>query len=128
VVSIEEKYPCSQYAVTRPYIYDNAVCDIASDIRPSARGGLQITYVILHYLLRDKLNVEIMGRVRMVRYWCSRIFAGSVKLQKRQEFMVACPEEIAYRNDLIDADQVLRLANPLKRNGYGQYIHNILSE
>ncbi|KVF74410.1 glucose-1-phosphate thymidylyltransferase [Burkholderia sp. FL-7-2-10-S1-D7] len=134
-VSIEEKpaQPRSNYAVTGLYFYDNRVCDIAADIKPSPRGELEITDVNSRYLKDGSLNVEIMGRGYA---WLdtgthdSLIEAASfiATLQKRQGLVVACPEEIAYRRDWIDAEQVLKLAQPLAKNAYGQYLKNILTD
>lgn len=133
-LSIEEKpaQPRSQYAVTGLYFYDNRVCDIAADIKPSARGELEITDVNSRYLADGALNVEIMGRGYA---WLdtgthdSLIEAATfiATLQKRQETVVACPEEIAYRRNWIDAEQVLKLAQPLAKNAYGQYLRNLLT-
>ncbi|MEX3999135.1 glucose-1-phosphate thymidylyltransferase RfbA [Paraburkholderia sp. EG285A] len=133
-VSIEEKpaQPRSNYAVTGLYFYDNRVCDIASDIKPSARGELEITDVNSRYLADGALSVEIMGRGYA---WLdtgthdSLIEAATfiATLQKRQGLVVACPEEIAYRKQWIDAEQVLKLAKPLAKNSYGQYLQNILT-
>jgi glucose-1-phosphate thymidylyltransferase len=134
-LSIEEKpaKPRSNYAVTGLYFYDQHVCDIAADIRPSARGELEITDVNGRYLAEGKLDVEIMGRGFA---WLdtgthdSLIDAAQfvATLQKRQGLMIACPEEIAYRRGWIDAEQVARLAQPLAKNGYGQYLRTILTE
>ncbi|WP_321961132.1 glucose-1-phosphate thymidylyltransferase RfbA [Paraburkholderia sp. J7] len=133
-VSIEEKpaKPRSNYAVTGLYFYDNRVCDIAADIKPSARGELEITDVNSRYLADGALSVEIMGRGYA---WLdtgthdSLIEAATfiATLQKRQGLVVACPEEIAYRKQWIDAEQVLKLAKPLAKNAYGQYLQNILT-
>jgi len=121
-VSLEEKpaTPRSNYAVTGLYFYDNQVCDIAADIRPSGRGELEITDVNKWYLEMSSLNVEIMGRGYA---WLdtgthdSLLDAASfiATLQKRQGLMVACPEEIAYRSKWISAEQVARLAAPLAK-------------
>ena len=134
-VSIEEKpsSPKSSYAVTGLYFYDRQVCDIAADIRPSARGELEITEVNGRYLSQGQLDVEIMGRGYA---WLdtgthdSLLEAGQfiATLERRQGLKVACPEEIAYRSGWIDAAQLERLADPLRRNGYGQYLLNILRE
>ena len=134
-VSIEEKpsQPRSNYAVTGLYFYDDRVCDIAADIKPSARGELEITDVNARYLADGLLDVEIMGRGYA---WLdtgthdSLIEAATfiATLQKRQGLVVACPEEIAYRQGWIDAQQVLKLAEPLAKNGYGQYLKNILTD
>lgn len=132
-LSIEEKpkSPKSNYAVTGLYFYDEQVCDIAADIKPSERGELEITAVNETYLEQGQLNVELMGRGFA---WLdtgthdSLLEAGSfiATLQKRQGLQVACPEEIAFKNDWIDAEQVLRLATPLAKNGYGQYLLNLI--
>ncbi|MPV57016.1 glucose-1-phosphate thymidylyltransferase [Burkholderia sp. HI2761] len=133
-LSIEEKpaKPRSNYAVTGLYFYDNRVCDIAADIKPSARGELEITDINSRYLADGALNVEIMGRGYA---WLdtgthdSLIEAASfiATLQKRQGLVVACPEEIAYRRGWIDAERVLQLAQPLSKNAYGQYLRNLLT-
>jgi glucose-1-phosphate thymidylyltransferase len=134
-LSIEEKpkNPKSNYAVTGLYFYDNQVCDIAASIRPSARGELEITTVNAHYLEQQQLNVEIMGRGYA---WLdtgthdSLLEAGQfiATLEKRQGLKVACPEEIAYRSGWIDAAALERLAQPLLKNGYGQYLMQVLRE
>ncbi len=134
-LSIEEKpsEPRSNYAVTGLYFYDKHVCDIAADIKPSARGELEITDVNSRYLAQGALDVEIMGRGYA---WLdtgthdSLIEAATfiATLQKRQGLVVACPEEIAYRQRWIDGDQLLKLAAPLAKNGYGQYLKNLLKD
>jgi glucose-1-phosphate thymidylyltransferase len=134
-LSIEEKpkAPKSHYAVTGLYFYDEQVCDIASNIAPSPRGELEITDVNAVYLRQGKLNVEIMGRGYA---WLdtgthdSLLEAGQfiATLEKRQGLKVACPEEIAYRRGWIDAAQLERLAQPLLKNGYGQYLQKVLHE
>lgn len=134
-LSLEEKpaQARSHYAVTGLYFYDNQVCDIAADINPSARGELEITDVNKRYLSMAQLDVEIMGRGYA---WLdtgthdSLLEAASfiATLQNRQGLVVACPEEIAYRNKWIDAEQVARLAAPLSKNGYGKYLTQIISE
>ena len=128
-ISLEEKPPMpkSNFAVTGLYFYDNQVCDIASQIKPSDRGELEITDVNKCYLDQDQLNVEIMGRGYA---WLdtgthdSLLEASSLiaTLQKRQGLMVACPEEIALSNNWIDKEQVKMLAEPLKKNDYGKYL------
>jgi len=132
-LSIEEKpgSPKSNYAVTGLYFYDSDVCAIAADIKPSARGELEITDINKSYLASGKLNVEIMGRGYA---WLdtgthdSLLEAASfiATLQKRQGLQVACPEEIAYRQDWIDAAALQKLAAPLSKNGYGRYLLNLL--
>jgi glucose-1-phosphate thymidylyltransferase len=134
-MSIEEKpsRPQSNYAVTGLYFYDNQVCDIAADIKPSARGELEITDVNRHYLSKSQLNVEVMGRGFA---WLDTGTHDSLldaahfiaTLQKRQGLMVACPEEIAYRQQWITAEQVERLADPLRKNGYGEYLLRMLNQ
>ena len=132
-VSIEEKpkLPKSNYAVTGLYFYDSQVCDIAADIAPSARGELEITDVNRRYLEQGQLNVEIMGRGYA---WLdtgthdSLLDAASFicTLQKRQGLQVACPEEIAFSQGWVDAAQIQKLAAPLAKNGYGQYLLSLL--
>ena len=134
-ISIEEKpaVPKSNYAVTGLYFYDSQVCDIAADIKPSARGELEITEVNARYLAQQQLSVEIMGRGYA---WLdtgthdSLLEAGQfiATLEKRQGLKVACPEEIAYRSGWIDAATLERLGQALKKNGYGQYLLKILTE
>lgn len=134
-LSLEEKpiSPRSSYAVTGLYFYDNQVCDIATDIRPSARGELEITDVNKRYLELAQLNVEIMGRGYA---WLDTGTHDSLQeaatfiatLQKRQGLMVACPEEIAFRNGWIAAENLQRLASELSKNGYGQYLQQVLKE
>jgi glucose-1-phosphate thymidylyltransferase len=132
-VSIEEKpkAPKSNYAVTGLYFYDQQVCDIAADIRPSARGELEITDVNKRYLEMGQLHVEIMGRgyawLDTGTHDSLHEAAGFIAtLQKRQGLMVACPEEIAYAQKWIDAEAIARLALPLAKNGYGQYLLNLI--
>jgi glucose-1-phosphate thymidylyltransferase len=132
-LSIEEKpeAPKSSFAVTGLYFYDNNVCNVAADIKPSARGELEITDVNRHYLKLGQLDVEIMGRGFA---WLdtgthdSLLEAASfiATLQKRQGLQVACPEEIAYRQGWIDAVELQALAAPLAKNGYGTYLLNLL--
>jgi len=132
-LTIEEKpkQPKSNYAVTGLYFYDQQVCDIAADIQPSARGELEITDVNRRYLEQQQLNVEIMGRGYA---WLDTGTHDSLQeaasfiatLQKRQGLMVACPEEIAFALGWISADKLQALAQPLAKNGYGQYLLNLL--
>ena len=134
-ISIEEKplQPRSNYAVTGLYFYDNQVCDIASSIKPSARGELEITDVNRVYLEKDQLSVEIMGRgfawLDTGTHDSLLDAAGFIAtLQKRQGLMVACPEEIAFRQGWIGAEVVERVASQLSKNSYGHYLTKILSE
>jgi glucose-1-phosphate thymidylyltransferase len=134
-LSIEEKpkAPKSNYAVTGLYFYDQQVCDIAASIKPSARGELEITDVNATYLKQGELSVEIMGRGYA---WLdtgthdSLMEAGQfiATLEKRQGLKVACLEEIAYRSGWIDAAQLEKLAQPLMKNGYGQYLVKVLHD
>ena len=132
-LSIEEKpkQPKSNYAVTGLYFYDQQVCDIAADIKPSPRGELEITDVNKRYLELNQLNVEIMGRgyawLDTGTHDSLLEAAGFIAtLQKRQGLMVACPEEIAFHQGWIDAAAVQKLASPLAKNGYGQYLLNLI--
>jgi glucose-1-phosphate thymidylyltransferase len=134
-LSIEEKpkQPRSNYAVTGLYFYDNQVCDIAASIKPSARGELEITDINRTYLDKNELSVEIMGRgfawLDTGTHDSLLDAAGFIAtLQKRQGLMVACPEEIAYRQGWISADVVQKVASQLSNNSYGQYLNKILNE
>ena len=134
-LSIEEKpvKPKSNYAVTGLYFYDQQVCDIASSIKPSARGELEITDVNRVYLEQNQLDIEIMGRgyawLDTGTHDSLLDAAGFIAtLQKRQGLMVACPEEIAYRNQWISANDVEKIASRLSKNSYGQYLMKIFTE
>jgi glucose-1-phosphate thymidylyltransferase len=134
-LSLEEKptNPRSHYAVTGLYFYDRQVCDIAADIKPSARGELEVTDINNRYLEMGQLDVEIMGRGYA---WLdtgtheSLLEASTfiATLQHRQGLMVACPEEVAYRSKWISAEQVAKLAAPLSKSGYGKYLKQVISE
>ena len=132
-LNIEEKptQPKSHYAVTGLYFYDNQVLDIAKNLAPSERGELEITDVNVEYLKRGQLRVEVMGRGMA---WLDTGTHESLQqatnfvetIEQRQGLKVACPEEIAYRMGYIDAEQVARLAEPMKSSGYGQYLMEIV--
>jgi glucose-1-phosphate thymidylyltransferase len=134
-VSLEEKpsHPKSRYAVTGLYFYDNEVLDIAAELRPSARGELEITDVNRNYLDRGALHVVVMGRSHA---WLdtgsheslidASVFIATI--EKRQGLKISCPEEIAWRMGWIDNNQLERLAQPLAKNGYGRYLLSLLHE
>jgi glucose-1-phosphate thymidylyltransferase len=135
VLSIEEKpeKARSHYAITGLYFYDNDVLDISANLAPSARGELEITDVNVEYLRRGKLSVELMGRGMA---WLdsgthealleANTFIETI--EKRQGLKICCPEEISYRMGYIDAEQVARLAKPLAKNNYGQYLLDLIEE
>ena len=135
VLSLEEKpaRPKSRYAVTGLYFYDNRVIDIARELKPSARGELEITDVNRAYLERNELACEVMGRGMA---WLDTGTHESLleasqyieTIERRQGLKIACPEEIAYRLGYIDAAALERLGQALAKNGYGQYLLEILRD
>jgi glucose-1-phosphate thymidylyltransferase len=134
-LSIEEKplKPKSRYAITGLYFYDNQVVEIARNLKPSARGELEITDVNQAYLDNGQLNVQVMGRGMA---WLDTGTHDSLldasmfiqTLEQRQGLKVMCPEEIAFRMGYIDAEQLEQLAQPLLKSGYGKYLLNIINE
>ncbi len=135
ISNLEEKpeVPKSNYAVTGCYFYDNDVIRIAKQIKPSARGKLEITDINGTYLSQGRLDVELFGRgiawLDTGTHESLMDAATFIKVvEDRQGLKIACPEEIAYRMGLINADQLEKLANPMKKNGYGQYLLNLLNK
>jgi len=134
-LGIEEKplQPKSNYAVTGLYFYDNDVLDIAANLKPSARGELEITDINRQYLQRGTLQVELFGRgVAWLDTGTHESLLQAAMfieaIQNRQGWKVCCPEEIAYRGGFIDGAQLEKLAQPLSKTDYGQYLISLLSE
>ncbi|MBL4742741.1 MAG: glucose-1-phosphate thymidylyltransferase [Idiomarina sp.] len=135
VISLEEKpqQPKSNYAVTGLYFYDNNVCDFAKEVKPSARGELEITDLNMLYLKHNKLNVEIMGRGYT---WLDTGTHGNLlsaaqyvqTIEERQGLKMSCPEEVAYRMGFIGDEQFEALANSLEKSGYGSYLKKVLHD
>ena len=135
VISLEEKpqNPKSNYAVTGLYFYDNNVCEMAKQVKPSSRGELEITDLNMMYLNNGMLNVEIMGRGYT---WLDTGTHGNLlsaaqyvqTIEERQGLKISCPEEVAYRMGFIDDAQFEKLANSLIKSGYGQYLVKILKD
>ena len=135
VVNIEEKplSPKSSYAVTGLYFYDQQVCDIARELKPSHRGELEITALNKMYLQQDQLNMQLVGRGSA---WLDtgthdNLLEASQFVQtieKRQGLKIACPEEVAFRQGFISTEELEQQAQPLLKSGYGQYLLNLLNE
>jgi len=132
-ISLEEKptNPRSNYAVTGLYFYDNQVVEMAAGLKPSARGELEITDLNKLYLQLGQLRVEKLGRgIAWLDTGTHEALLQAANfietVEQRQGLKISCPEEIAYRLGLIDAEQVIKLAEPLKKNGYGQYLLNLV--
>ena len=135
VISLEEKpaHPKSRYAVTGIYFYDEQVCDLAATLKPSPRGELEITDLNRLYLDKQQLKCEVMGRGMA---WLDTGTHESLleasqyieTIERRQGLKIACPEEIAYRQGWVSADKIKELAQPMAKNGYGQYLLKMLTE